>query len=418
MRKTGLNLQIIMLLITVILVYSITAIVPRLISTYLTTYFYLIVLALCFVLVLVSRGEKSFNEYIVLVIPFIIWKLLIYFIERPSIIDWGYTALVDFTPIVLGLFIAKRLEFDKIKFLAIVIILSVLITMLTTYIGLQQYPDAARYMATVANPNEAQFVRYNMMNIGGYNFVYITVLLYPLVIYAYKREKIKLFWVIVFAVLELMVIIATSYTTALLLWMLSTVFIFFNKGFKVKNLIIVVVLAILLFFVLWDLIAAGLELLADNIGSKDIADRLRDLAGGGEGLSESEDPRLELYLRSLNTFIAHPIIGSLGGGTGGHSFLLDNLAKYGLIGVALFGTLYTVIFRKFYMPYKNTKGYGYIVWMFVQALILSTVNTGMWLYVLCLYIPTLLAFIDRGGPRENIVGSKLNTKRSKSISVR
>lgn len=418
MRRKTLNSQLIGLLITVIILYSITAIVPRLISTYLTTYFYLIVLAACFVLVMVSRGRKSLSEYLVLVIPFILWKLLIYFIEKPSVIDWGYGVLLDFMPIVLGLYITKYLGFDSVKGFSVIIILSVLATMLTTYIGLQEYPDAARYLATVDNPNEAKYLQYNMMNIGGYGFVYITVLLYPIVIYAFKRKQLKLIWLILLAVFELMVIISSGYTTAFLLWMLSTVFIFFKRDFKLTSLIVVVAVALVVFFLLWDLISDGLKLLADNIDNRVISDRLRDLSGGQEGLKNSDDKRLDLFLTSLNTFFAHPIVGSLGGGAGGHSFILDNLAKYGLLGAAIFAFMYVVIFKKFFMPYKNTQGYGYVVWMFIQTLILSTVNTGMWLYVLCLYIPILLALINRGGAvRENTLDSQFSIKRFKSRIV-
>lgn len=406
MRKS-LTQQLIHALITVIIVYSITAIVPRLISSYLTTYFYLLVLVACLLLVLVSRGRKSVDEYVILIIPFIIWKLLVYLITRPSLIDLGYNILLDFSPIILGLYITKRLDYSSKKYFSIIIIVAIAITLLTSYIGLQQYPDASRYLATVADASESRNVKYNMMNIGGYEFVYTTVLLYPLLIYAYKQGKIKFFWTIVIAIIELVFIIQTSYTTALILWMLSTMFFFFNKDFKSKNLIYVGIIAVLLFFVLWDLFSSWIDLLADNIASKDISERLHALAGGQIGLENSEDNRLELYLRSINTFLAHPIIGSLTSGGGGHSSILDTLARYGLMGAVIFIVLYTVIFKKFFMPYRNTKGYGYIVWIFVQTLILSTVNTGMWLYVLCLYTPVLLAFLNNGAKNnENIMDSK------------
>ena len=204
--------------------------------------------------------------------------------------------------------------------------------------------------------------------------------------------------------------IQSGYTTAFLLWMLSTAFFFFNRDFKAKYLVAVIIIAVLIFLVLFELISQGFRSLAEIIDNKTISERLIDLAGGKRGLEQSEDPRLELYMKSINTFFAHPIFGSMGGGIGGHSFFLDNLGKYGLFGVVLFVPMYVVIYRKFYEPYRNTTGNGFIIWMFIQTLILSLVNTGMWLYVLCFFIPTILSSINKGEKKiEGSVGRKLNT---------
>ena len=407
MRNNNLSIQLAHLLIIVIIVYSLTAIFPRIISRYLTTYFYLLVLVLCFILIFFSRGKDSLNEYLVLVVPFVIWKVFVFFLERQDIISWAYGSVLDIAPVVIGMFSIKRLEYGKIKFLSFVIILAVLATLITTYIGLQQYPTASRYLATVGDASDEWNVRFNMMNIGGYEFIYSTVLMYPIVIYAYKRRKIHLVFAIIFAVFELLVIINSGYTIALLFWMISTMFFFFGRNFRLMGLFFVVVIALVFILFFSDIISDGLKFLADNIDNRYISQRLSALAGGRGGLESSDDNRLELYLLSLNTFIRSPIIGSLGTGFGGHSFILDFLARYGLIGGVLLYSMYYVIFKRFYLPYKNTQGYGYIVWIFVQTLMLSAINTGMWLYILCLFVPILLTFINGGGhDREGALDSK------------
>ena len=393
MKGKSLTQQLIHTLIAVIIAYTLTAIVPRVISTYLTTYFYLIVLVLCLLLVIVSRGASSINEYVVMIIPFLLWKVLLYLTTKPSLIDWAYQIVVDFTPIIVGLYIVRRLDIKSAKFFSVIIILAVVITSLTTYMGLIEDPSAARYLATVSDPNESKFVRYNMMNIGGYEFIYTTVLLYPVWIFAFKRGKIKKVYMAAIVIAELLLIIQSGYTTAFLLFLITSSFLFFSREFNEKYLILVGIIAIVLFFLLFDLLSQGLSALANVIENQEISSRLKDLSSGREGLEQSEDPRLKLYLTSLNTFINKPLLGSLGGGIGGHSFVFDTLATYGLLGAVIFIVLYTIIYKRFYLPYKNAKGYGFIVWMFVQTIILSTVNTGMWLYVLCLFIPVLLYFI-------------------------
>ena len=405
MRKS-LTTQLIDLFVTVILAYTVTAIVPRWMSTYLSTYFYMLVVVLCIFLVVILRGKSSLNEYIILIIPFLLWKLLVFFATKPSLIDWGYTSLLDFTPIILGLFITKRLDYSQSRYFSIVLILLIVVTMLTTYIGNEANPNAARYMATVADPNEAEYVKYNLLNIGGFEFIYTIVLLYPILIYAYKLGKINLFLTLVFAVFELLVIVESEYTIAFLLWLISTPFLFFNRNFKARYLIIVGVFTAFVLFFLSSAISQGLRALAEIVPSKDIAQRLEALAGGESALQEFDDNRLELYLLSINTFLSHPLFGALTSGGGGHSFILENLARFGLVGAVIFVTLYAVIFKKFFLPYKNAKGYGYIVWVFVQTLILSTFNPGMWLYVLCLYVPVLLKFITGGEAHESALGSQ------------
>lgn len=406
--KKILNLQPIHLLITMILLYSITAITPRLISRYLTTYFYLGVMALCLLLLILSYEKKLADEYIFLMIPFFMWKIWVYLVSSPSLVYWVYGVILDFVPIMIGLSITRKLDYRSTKYFSIVIVLAVTVTMITTYFGLLQYPNAARYIATVADSNEALFVRYNMMNIGGYDFVYTTVLLYPLVIYAYKRGKINLFWTVIIAVLELIFIITSVYTTAFLLWIVSSIFIFFRKDLKVRNLVFVAIFAFIFVVGLSELVSNGLKAIADLVGNDDISDRLYSLADGKTGLENADDNRWEVWTISFNEFIRHPLFGNMAYGGGGHSFFLDTLAEYGLFGGAMIGVMLVMIFRVFFSPYRNTKGYGYVVWMFIQVMILMVVNPTIWLYQLCLYIPVLLALINKGDTEnESAMGNQL-----------
>ena len=152
---------------------------------------------------------------------------------------------------------------------------------------------------------------------------------------------------------ELLLIIQSGYTTAFLLFLITSSFLFFSREFNEKYLILVGIIAIVLFFLLFDLLSQGLSALANVIENQEISSRLKDLSSGREGLEQSEDPRLKLYLTSLNTFINKPLLGSLGGGIGGHSFVFDTLATYGLFGAVIFIVLYTIIYKRFYLPYMS-----------------------------------------------------------------
>lgn len=149
-------------------------------------------------------------------------------------------------------------------------------------------------------------------------------------------------------------------------------------------------------FVFWDYFKEFLLWLANIISSDSVSDRLTALAGGVEGLENFEDNRLQLYTMSLSSFFKSPLFGQLFSSTsyaGGHSFILDSLASYGILGGTTLFFIYRSIYKFFFMPLHDAEGFGFVLWSFVQVIILSTVNTGMWINVLALFIPTILYLI-------------------------
>ena len=398
-KKLDVKLNLIDFLLILITLYTVAPIVSRFISSYLTTYFYMLVVVLTVVLLMLIKGFKSLNECLILIAPFICWKLLQFFVGGDGLINWGYAAMLDIVPLLIGYYFLNHCDEDKNSFFASLILILLGITLITTIIGCIQYLGAARYLATVENTQDAKAVLYDWKNIGGYTFVYFIVLLHPLLILAHKRGKIKLWLALLGSISVLVLAIYSEYTTALLLVLITLLLYFFKKDFKAKQLMffaIITMLAILLFS---ELFSDFLMWLADVVGSENIAMRLEALAGGRTGMENSEDNRLELYENSFKTFLRNPLFGSFlngGSGIGGHSFILDFMAQFGLVGVIVLFFMYRTIYKRFFVRYKNVEGYGYILWLFAQAVILSTVNTGMWLSVLAFFIPVFLKTIYRG----------------------
>ena len=113
---------------------------------------------------------------------------------------------------------------------------------------------------------------------------------------------------------------------------------------------------------------------------------------------------------SFNSFLTHPIFGGMFESVviGGHSYILDTIAQYGAFGLFALIFIYRAIYIKFFMRYKNKSGYGFVFWTFLQAIILSLVNTRMWIEVLTLFIPLIFAYVDQKGNKyENALYSKL-----------
>ena len=408
MLKTN-KITTITLLIFVVLAYSIMPIVSRLFSAYLTTYAYLAVVLVTVLAVLLIGKQDFLINLFPIIIPLIILNVLIYFSTNPSIIMWVYSLLLDILAIVIGIYVIQTYDTKLLKILTYFILVIHGITALTTIIGLNNNPDAARYLATVADSNEADAVKYGFMNIGGFEFVYSVALIYPAIIYGFKRKKIHVSIVIIYAVIDFILVINTGYTIALLLFIASTVFVFFRNNLTVKNVVIIFVITLLVSLLVFPLFSYLLNALADVIGNETIAERLRDLAGGREGLEASEDNRLALYMTSLTSFITHPLFGGMFNSVsiGGHSEILDKIAQYGIFGLIAIVLIYSAIYKKFFKVYKNESGYGYVFWIFMQAVILSVLNPGMWIYQLALMIPVILAYINQ---KENKNEGSLDSK--------
>ena len=158
-------------------------------------------------------------------------------------------------------------------------------------------------------------------------------------------------------------------------------------------MIFVCVLAVLLFR---TTIGAIINNVGEYVGESTIIDKLKVLFLGKEAVAGFSDDRDELYRLSFNTFLRNPLFGNLfseSQKTGGHSFILDNLANYGLLGAGLMVFMYRGIYRVFIRPLKNQTGYCLLLWTLFQPIFLSTINTAMWLDNLCLYTPIILCAI-------------------------
>lgn len=385
---------------------TIAPIMSRIISVTVTTYFYLGVQIVAILFVLARNRGSNLEKYITFLIPFIIWKVYMYFVAQDTIIVWVYSIVTDFAVVLAGLYIVSDRKKGPTLFVWAILILTV-ITAITSIIFLIDDPSAARYLATVSEADDEKFIEYNWKNIGGYDFTYLITLLYPVIILATKKKKLNPWLAAGLMILILVYIFYSEYTTAFLLFLLSSVFWFFKKDLKAWHLALIFIIAIVAIIFFKDIFGAPLNWLADIIDSKEISPRLRALSGGVEGIESFEDNRWALYMMSVNTFLDSPILGAVltGGKNGGHSFLLDFLASYGLLGGAILFAIYWNIYRMLFYRFRNKVGYGYVIWTFIQTLLLSLVNTGLWLTIIGFIAPICFRYIFGEKKNENSLDS-------------
>ena len=394
----------------IVIMYMLMPIVSVFISRYITTYAYMLILASLLGFVLLMGGIKRLNAIIYLMFPLIILMFCSLFLNHDSIFIWGYNQMLFLMPIILGYYFMYY-RAQTVPFYAKVIIVMLIITTITTIIGLIRFPFAARTLATTESSDES-FLTYSWNNIGSYDFVYIAVLLYPILILAYKLKRIKsvIFWMLV--VLLFSLVILSEYTTALILIMLTSVLCLPKNKMSAQQFMVTGVFFFLAIFLLWPVFSKFLLWLSGVLSSETLSERLTSLANGYSGLENSESHRIELYRASLEGFMSSPLFGEMLGSTtrsGGHSHILDLLSDYGIIGGAALFFSYRNIYKYFFKPFSNLEGYGLVLWSFVQTIILSSVNTSMWLNVLSFFIPVLLMLIyniNSEGLYENSLDSK------------
>ena len=172
------------LIIGLAIVYTIMPIVSRFISTYLTTYFFLAVIIFIFINIIFGSRVRSMNEYIGGVLfPFMLFQCFSFFIRTDSFVIWGYSVLLNVLPVMVGYYIT-RYHTEQIAFFAKLMSFALIITTITTSIGLVKFPYASRILATIESSQNEAAITYNWYNIGGYEFIYMLVLLYPILIMA------------------------------------------------------------------------------------------------------------------------------------------------------------------------------------------------------------------------------------------
>lgn len=266
---------------------------------------------------------------------------------------------------------ARRLWFVLIAFF--------IMTAITTIIGNNKYPGASRLLATPISQIGADvYNKYVSSNIGGFTFIYGLVLVMPILIYLAKKKRINpILSIVMFAIMGFAVI-ASEYTTALILFLMNIFLFFFRKLTKRK--IVILVLICILFVAIGSVLLASLfDGIADLLPGDTVSLRLEYLASTLRGEDvldhEGDSNRAELYKKALMEIRESNLLGTWGKTTGsGHSLILDAIVRYGIIGILLLVVMYIAIYKYSIYPYKNEDYGPYLLWIYLVAIILAFLN--------------------------------------------
>lgn len=342
-------------------------------------------------------GVKSYIKYAAMfAIPIFDTLASVVSIGEDSFLMSAYGLIQIFSFALVGEYLKRKGSDKSTKYLYLVLLLIFAITTITTYLGNLVMPGASRNMATGLKDDRDLMAVYTNLNIGGFAFVYTLVLIFPFLFYVLRfyadrlYKKILLIVVLVFAFL---VIYTTEYSTAIIGMILCISVFFLPRRLTQRNMIFVTSFILVGGIVLSNILPSIFKFASNASESYNVSIRMNELGDMLNGTSTSGDVqgRFTLWRQSWDNFIHHPLFGT---GTlgGGHSFLLDTLSKYGLIGLMLVYFQYRATYRWFVKPYLKTDMCTLFMFVYMLNTVFSIVNTYFYYNIFLLFIPLFIAY--------------------------
>lgn len=357
---------------------------------------YALLVVVLFLILTYKVGVKN----IISIMPiFIIPILNIVIIGNMSVVTIAERISGILQSLILPLLYIYIRIYNRLKLgnqLLIIYIVMTFITCITTYIGYDVFPNASRELASLDN-DSSNYRTYMKLNIGGFSFIYTLVFLNILVIYSikncklFKRSISVAMFNILFLIIIGLVIYKSQYTTAILIYSISLLFLLSGRRFNFKYIITFICISVIIVLLFRAPVAEIMESLSEKVESYDVSQRLYDLSRFlvGEYTSDYSDldARRNTYMTSLNTFLNNPFGVWSNRGNGGHSFVLDNIARFGILGVALVIIMLYKLYRLYIFPINNNNIYGYASVLLIIYVVLSVINPHIFTNILMFLLP-------------------------------
>ena len=318
--------------------------------------------------------------------------------EIDANVVWFKTNLqpVFFALLMLLYFNASK-DYSGLKIVLTFSVFFIIVTLITSLVGLQQFPLAARELSSDASPELASI--YRSLGIAKFGFFYGLSLTVPVFVFFIKAGypnysiKYRIIWLFII-ILSILGIIEAQFTTAFLFALIGAFIVWREKG-KINSLLLQLSLLFIILVLIPGSVFANLfSSVANLIGENTLSERLIDLGitlreGVGSadthvGFRASRVPFL------LNVFIENPLVGS--GEDLGHNFWLDELAKYGLIGaipwVILLKT--NIVNNLKLMDNKAKIIYIIIMFLFISIGFMKNIGQKETMIYIFFFIPSLL----------------------------
>ena len=313
-----------------------------------------------------------------------------------SVINGVYEFFMNCLWPLMAAYVLSFKDYKFAKRILMYVLLAFFITCVTTSIGCILFEGASRHMSNAdyveAYKLEVSF--YESINIASFTFIYSLVLLVPFILYMIRYyRKGRLFSILLLLIVTVTVIL-TEYTTALLLFFVS--FSLYLLPYSRKNsihpiyylLILIAVICIVVY------LPIALESVSHLFGEQ-VEERLSSMADllKGEGVSNESDlaQRMDFWKKSIDIFSSNILFGN-SQNVGGHSYILDNLAMYGLLGLLAMVISFTETYRQYVRMASKNVLYAYMLMAFILNLIQGAVNPIINFTIITFVLPIFVFF--------------------------
>ena len=356
-----------------------------------------ILLAIVSVVIISKTGSNKFLSLVFGFLPAFIVEatnIIISFISGEGV----GTDIFVFLKLILWPIIIWYVIHNNKKKLAIAFLISItaiyLITSITTQIGATLFPNICRTLANSGERTEATIALAKEYNIASFSFIYSVVLLIPICVYMLLNKTLNKVLVFTIILTFVLMILSAAYTTALLLTAASALLLFIPRNFKIKTLLLYLLLGCLILYLMRELIGDLFVSISNFVENRSVSNRFYDMGAtlkGGFGNTESDlDNRRDLWLLDIDLFWQNPILGSFK--SGGHSYILDKISQIGLLGIAIVVIEFSSIFKFFIKPYSASKIYSYVCFAFCLQIGLSILNPILCHEIFVIFVP-LVAYV-------------------------
>ena len=295
---------------------------------------------LWYVAFLLFYPKLFFSRSMVLVFVYFIIYLILMLIGHYNIdYKWFYTNVAQWFIAISLYTYFSNIESNKIyeKF-AMIVLLFLTITTITSIIGYTLFPSAIREIYTGRLSGDVQLF-FKKIGIAAYGFFSGLPIIIPALVYLIRIMKKNIIIYYFITGLFLYGLIVASITAPFLLMILAFILSFMGQKKVNKNIILFVFIAFFALIIPSGYYAEILKKLGEIVNNSALTPRINDIAIGFEqgfnvhaGQLTQAEYRLNRYNLNWEQFMINPIIGA-GDEGNAHIFWMNILAQFGILGL-------------------------------------------------------------------------------------
>ena len=240
---------------------------------------------------------------------------------------------------------------------------------------LAEDPSIARRLVRA----DASTFDYMRQGIGGYGLIYPQVCIFPAIlmwtISSMKKNRLCFVVGIIWLITYYECVSSSGYSIAIYVTVLGAIMLFFYKGRKVKTAILISALIFIGAMALLLYNEGFRNALIEIFDGTEVVNKINDIVSTSE-TGQTEDSiyyRMEAYKYSIDVIMRYPVIGSLWNmNGGGHSAILDTIAKYGIFGGFVYCSMLFSVPNRYKKKYQNRK-----IWCISNAVIIAILYVAM-----------------------------------------